>query len=250
MNKNLPFTKKSKMADLILQDYHLIPIIGRFGIDYGFGNKTVKDVCDEIELNVWFFLEIINSFHNHDYFPKKELQNFDAKLIIDYLSNTHRYYTEQKIPDIQGIINDMETKVSKQNYPNIKLLNGFFKEYKNELKKHLDDEEKNVFPYVLELEKSLHLNIVDDALYKKVKHEPIEKFEDTHENMEVKLSDLKNLIIRHLPPVLCKELCQKLLMELFRLETDLDNHSRIEDKVLVPKVRLLEEKFMMLGGKQ
>ena len=248
MNKNLPFTAKTKMADVIHLDYRLIPIIGRFGIEYGFGNKTVLDVCNTNNINVWFFLEIINSYHNPEYFPKKQLQNFNAQLIIKYLSNTHTYYLNTKVPEIEGYINEMESKVSENNLKNIQLLNSFFKEYKIELKKHLEREEHHIFPYIESLETALVQKVVDEKLLDRIKKEPIEDYESSHENMELKLSDLKNLIIRYLPPVLCKELCQKLLTELFRLETDLENHSRIEDKVLVPKVKLLEQKTLELSG--
>ena len=74
MNKNLPFTVSTKIADVIHLDYRLIPIIGRFGIEYGFRNKTVAEVCAEYEINSWFFLEIVNSYHNSEYFPKKQLR--------------------------------------------------------------------------------------------------------------------------------------------------------------------------------
>ena len=248
MNQNLPFTAKTKMAEVIHLDYRLIPIIGRFGIDFGFGNKTVSEVCSDHEINVWFFLEIINSYHNPEYFPKKQLQNFNAQLIIRYLSSTHAYYLNTKVPEIESYIDEMEKKASKENQKNIKLLNDFFKGYKTELKKHLDREDQIIFPYIISLENSLLENSFDQDLIDMVKHEPIENYEQSHDNVELKLSDLKNLIIRYLPPVLCKELCQKLLIELFRLEADLENHGRIEDKVLVPKVKLLEQKILESSG--
>jgi len=43
-------------------------------------------------------------------------------------------------------------------------------------------------------------------------------------------------------------MCQKLLTELFRLEADLEDHSRIEDKVLIPKVKLLEKIALEING--
>ncbi|MBN2166924.1 MAG: hemerythrin domain-containing protein [Marinilabiliaceae bacterium] len=249
MNINLPFTTKTKMADVIHLDYRLIPIIGRFGINYGFGNKTVLEVCHNHSINVWFFLEIINSYHNSDYFPQEQLQNFKAQLIIDYLKRTHKYYLESKVPEIEGYISEMEKRVAPENIKNIKLLSDFFKEYKNELVKHFSREDDIIFPYIIELEKSLEVDKCSVDLLTKIRKEPISKYERTHDDVEIKLSDLKNLIMRHLPPVLCKELCQKLLMELFRLEADLENHSRIEDKVLVPKVKHLEQILVELSEK-
>jgi regulator of cell morphogenesis and NO signaling len=248
MNKNLPFTTNTKMADVIHMDYKLIPIIGRFGIEYGFGNKTVAEVCRDKDINVWFFLEIINSYHNHEYFPKKQLQNFDVQLIINYLSNTHTYYLTSKIPEIQEYIDEMEKKVPLEHIKNIKHLNDFFKGYQEELNEHLLKEDKIVFPYILALEQALKMKKIPDDLLYKIQNEPIEKYERNHDNIEIKLSDLKNLIIKFLPPIFCKELCQKLLTELFRLEMDLENHARIEDKVLIPKVKLIEKKLLEYSG--
>lgn len=249
MNKNLPFTTRTKMADVIHLDYHLIPIIGRFGIEYGFGNKTVVEVCEQQGINVWFFLEIINSYHNPLYFPKKQLRNFSAILIINYLTNTHNYYLEAKVPEIQEYIDDMEHKASKENQKNIVLLNDFFKKYKEELINHLKKEDNIVFPYILKLEEAMQSKELATIMTEKIINESIENYERGHDNLEVKLSDLKNLIVKFMPPVLCKETCQRLLTELFRLETDLENHARIEEKVLIPKVKLIEQKVLETGGK-
>ena len=249
MNKNLPFSPTMKMADVIHRDFQLIPIIGRFGIDFGFGNKTVAEVCDENQINTWFFLEIVNSYHNPQYFPQEQLQNFPAGLIISYLSSTHNYYLKVKVPEIQGYIDEMEKKASSGHISNIKLLNDFFKGYVEELKVHLEDEDILVFPYILEIENAIEQKKMPPGLNQKIKEHSIEKYERDHDSLEIKLSDLKNLIIKFLPPVLCKELCQKLLVELYRLEIDLENHSRIEENVLVPKVKLLEKYIQDNSGK-
>ncbi len=248
MNKHLPFTTNTKMADVIHRDYRLIPIIGRFGIDFGFGNKTVAEVCDENQLNVWFFLEIVNSYHNPQYFPKEQLQNFTSNLIIQYLSNTHSYYLSVKVPEIEQLIAQMKKFASKENAKNIELLDNFFKEYKIEFQKHLNNEDCIVFPYIMSLENAVESSNANQELIDRIKNEPIERYESNHDNLEEKLSDLKNLLIKFLPPVLCKKTCQQLLTELFRLEADLENHTRIEEKVLVPRVKLLEQKVLKACG--
>lgn len=249
VNKSVPFTPKMRMADLIHADYHLIPIIGHFDIEYGFGNKTVKEVCDANGINVWFFLEIINSFHNPKYFPSEELQNFNTSLIIDYLSSTHRFYLGVKIPEIEEYIAEMERQLTKEGSRNVKLLHGFFANYKEELEKHLQSEEGMIFPYVMALEAAMDSGECEDELLEAIKTDPIMKFERTHNNLESNLSDLKNLIIRHLPPLICRELCQKLLTELYTLEEDLEKHTRLEEKVLVPKVKHLEQLILDRSGR-
>ncbi len=250
MKKKLLFNLKSRMADIIHADYRLIPVIGRFGIDFGFGNKTIEDVCEEKGINVWFVLEIINSYHDSNYFPKKSLQDFPSKLIIDYLSNTHDYYLRVKIPEIQEYIDKIGLKVKAESHKNIVLLNDFFSEYKEELRLHLENEDKYIFPYILEIENALRQKEISKELYDKILNNSIKNYERNHDDVEVKLNDLKNLLIKFMPPVLCKELCQNLLIEIFRLESDLANHANIEDKVLIPKVKLLEKKIFEIRENQ
>ncbi|TKG95742.1 hypothetical protein EYV94_05460 [Puteibacter caeruleilacunae] len=244
MSNTFLFSKNTMMADVIHRDYRLIPIIDRFGINFGFGNKTIEEVCFDYQLDTSFFLAIINSYHNPNYFPQLELQSFSTELIIQYLSNTHAYYLDEKMPEIQGYISQMQLCVIDKNVQNIKLIDDFLKGYEEELRKHLQKEDNNVFPYIMALEQAFETRKCSEELIQQIKTTPIETYERNHDNVEEKLSDLKNLILKFLTPVSCKAICQRLLTELFRLESDLENHTRIEENVLVPKVKLLEQQII------
>lgn len=248
MKNMMVFTKYSKMVDVIHKDYRLIPIIARFGIKLGFGNQSVYDICQTQKVDIDFFLEIINSYHNPNYFPENQMFNFNADVVIEYLSNTHAYYLNSKIPQVELCIYEMEQEAAEENVRNIGLLRQFFQEYKKEIEEHFQTEEEKVFPYILSLEEVLKNGRDADELIERIRKEPIEIYERNHDSLEVKLGDMKNLIIRFLPPVLCEDLCERLLIELFRMESDLEDHARIEEKVLVPKVKLLEQKVLEICG--
>lgn len=240
MKKNFPFFPNMKMADVIHADYHLIPVFDRLGIQFGFGNKTIEEVCESHDINIWFFLEIINSYHEPTYLSRSDLERYSVCLITSYLNRNHNFYREDKVPQIQNYIDQLERESSVENQVNIKLLNNFFKEYVTELNLHLAYEDKNIFPYVSELEDAFNSGSYSDELLLKIKEESIVEYERCHDNMELKLSDLKNLIIKFLPPIASESLCQQLLTELFRLENDLRIHTILEDKILIPKVKQLE----------
>lgn len=238
------FTTNMKMADVIHRDYSLIPVIGRFRIEYGFGNKTVKEVCDEYKVNPWFFLAIINAYHNRDYFPADQVKNFSLADIITYLSNTHQYFLEIKVPEIQTLINKLLEESTVGNLKNIKLLDDFFSKYVEEMKIHFAHEEEVVFPYIREIEKASKQMDAPKSVAEMIMAQPIETYERQHDNLEIKLTDLKNLIIKFLPPVNCRHIIQNLLMELFRVERDINDHSYMEEKVVVPKVKQLEQEIL------
>jgi len=230
-----------KMAEVIHLNYQLLQIISRFGIGLGFGDKTIEQVCREHDLDVDFFLEILNSYHNKEYFPKKHLQGFSLKLIIEYLRNSHAYYLHTKIPYIEQLMHQLTELYQNSDTETFKLIDKFFNEYKNELTDHIGREEKKVYPYVYAVETAFLAKNPSWEIVSQIRSYSIDDFEDEHDNVEDKLFDLKNILIKYLPLPVDNQLCHAILIELFRLETDLNDHARIEDKVLVPKVKYMEK---------
>ena len=241
----MQFLATTKMADVIHHNYLLLSVLNRFNVHLGFGDKTIEEVCSEQNVNVDFFLEIINSFHDQDYFPKSHLQAFPIKLIIDYIKKSHSYYLDYKIPQIERMIHAL-TEDATTSKKQLELLEKFFSEYKLELITHIQDEENRVYPYVLAIDNALQSGNIEASHFQMISQNSINFFADEHNNMEDKLFDLKNIIIKYIPPASNYTLTNSLLIELFRLERDLNDHARIEDKILVPKVQQVENEILKL----
>ncbi len=240
----MQITGNMAMADVIHLNYSLLQVITRFDIRLGFGNKTVEEVCLDNGVNADFFLEIVNSFHDPGYFPDKQLQNFKIEFIVNYLKKTHENYLKVNIPEIGSLINMLiNSCINEEQKDNIKLINKFFNDYKKELISHIEREENIVLPYVIEVEKAYLQKKSPGKLIQRISDYSIDDFANEHNNVEDKLYDLKNIIIKFLPPVYDIEICNNILVYLFRLEKDLNNHARIEDKVLIPKVQEMERKI-------
>jgi regulator of cell morphogenesis and NO signaling len=236
-------TRSTNMADIIHMNYMLLPVINRFGIQLGFGDKTVEKICAAQHINIDFFLEIINSFHDTSYFPESHLQSFPLKMIIEYIKKSHDYYIKLKVPQIDAIIQEILSNTPADHRKELDLITKFYNDYKEELITHIKKEEDEMHPYVLALD-ALHSDEkAQESTNKITEQYRIGIFADEHDNMEDKLFDLKNIIIKYLPPVDNYALSNTLLVELFRLERDLNDHARIEDKVLVPKVQWLEKQL-------
>ena len=222
-----------KMADIIMADQRAMVLMPRFGIEMGFGDKTVKQICHEKSIQLDFFLLMVNIFLHHHYFPNKKLKNVDVKLLLLYLANAHDYYIREKIPALQSQFRDLMQVLS---HPAKSQLDTFFNQYIQEVIEHIEYEEQVVFPYIEKLMMSL-----DAAGKKNVPDYGIREFEERHHNIEEKLSDLKNLLIKYFPPDNGRYRRIRILNELFDLEQDLINHARLEDKVLIPIVEDIEK---------
>ena len=234
----------TKLAEAIHDNYLLLTILNRFDIHLGFGNKTVEQVCKEHNVNQQFFLEIVNSFLDQDYFPQSELQSFPLELIIKYIGHSHNYYVNRKLPKIEAMVTELTNDAPVEFKKPYELISDFFKEYKSELVEHIEKEEKNVHPYIIEIDEAFKNNIITVETVNLVKEQSINYYAKEHDNVEDKLYDLKNLIIKYLPPTSDYTLSNSILFELFRLERDLNDHARIEEKVLVPKVQFLEKQIL------
>ncbi len=239
-------TKDMKMADVIHFSYSLLPVITRFDINLGFGDKTVEEVCRDNNVNLDFFIEITNSFVDEDYIPQKDLNSFPLSLIVKYLEKTHDYYLSEKIPELEYMIDKM-VSLSDADIQKTELLKNFFKEYREELNNHIEREELKVQPYVIEIEKAYESGSLNEQLRKQILKYSINDFANEHDNVEEKLYDLTNIIIKYMPPCPDRALCNRILMELFRLEKDLNAHAELEDKVLIPKVSVMEKELLKKG---
>lgn len=238
------FSKNVKMADVILNNHHLLSVFTRFEINLGFNEKTIEEVCIENHVNPDFFLEIVNAFNEPEYYPENHLQNFSLSLIISYLQNTHSYYLARKIPEIQAMISKLINENSEPVRKELVLIRKFFDDYQKNLAMHIDREENIVYPYILRLEQFYkNPQAVSQSELDSLRSYAIERYVEEHDDIEESLYDLKSLIIKYLPPINNSTLCYKILGQLGHLEKDINDHSNMENRVLVPRVLMMEEKL-------
>ncbi len=234
------FNENSKLAIVIHKDHTLLPVINRLGIKLGFGDLTIKELCNKEGIDTTFFMEIINVFHDENYFSEKKLRDFSVTIVIDYLQKTHRYYLDYVIPEQERLI-DLFLLKCKSGCKEIKLIQKFYNQFKEEFINHLQFEETQVFPYILALNDAIQNPGKKSIFLAQFPVFTIKGFDEEHGNMDEKMFDLKNIIIKYLPPNYDMNIGNSLLTNLFMFEKDMINHSRIEDKILTPKVIQLEK---------
>lgn len=220
------FTPQSKLAELIEANYRLLFVFRRMGIPLGFGETTVGQMCRRKNLSVELFLAICR-IHSGAPGPLSPDMSADFPLeeLIDYLHNSHQYYA-QKIPLLRAKIHDMVALCEPEQ---LRLLERFVDDYRRETENHFDYEEQTVFPYIRAL-----------AQGRGGQGYHIEQFEENHSNIEEKLHDLRNIILKYLPESCSADLRDDILFELFLLEDDLGKHTLIENRILIPCVAKLE----------
>lgn len=225
--KHITFSQHMKLADLLLANYKLLLVLNRFNIHLGFGEKSIEEVCAQQGISTPLFLLVCNVYTFTDYLPQKEeLKTFSVADMINYLQNSHTYYKEGCLPRIN---NRLMQIVARLNTKQAIVLQRFYEEYQKEVLKHFAYEEKTVYPYAWAISKG-----------EPVKAYSISQFQKHHSNIEEKINDLKNIIIKYLPDTGTPDELNALLFDLFELEDDFSKHTLIEDKILVSLVLELE----------
>jgi regulator of cell morphogenesis and NO signaling len=227
--ENILLSAEMKMADLINSNSRLLRLIPRFGMKLGFGEESVKEVCFKADISPTLFLLICNISAFNNYLPmKSEIKQLNISQLINYLKASHSEYRMKYIPELEKSIVSVSGDKN-CNSRNAYVISHFFDEYKEELMSHLSYEENIVFPYIANI------------LHKKItKGYSIEKFEENHSNIDIKLSDFKNILLKYLPADCTSQSRYDALESLFILEKEVEIHNLIENKILVPHVSLLE----------
>ena len=227
-------TAEMKISDIIFSNPYLMLMLEHLEINMGVHEKTVEQICNENKIGAELFLTIANLYNGLKSSPLTDYSTNEIKTIIRYLKNSHKYYLIEQYPQIQNYIKQI---YQINNHPEILMIDEFFDKYFIEVTEHLDYENQIVFPYVLDLDKSL----IQKNYYNTMRSYSVTEYREHHNDIEEKLTDLKNLLIKYLPQEGDQQLRRKLLFCLFELEYDLNIHSYIEDFILIPLVDKMEQ---------
>lgn len=223
-----------KMADLIFENPYLLLLLEHFGLDLVMHDKTVRQLCLENKINEKVLISFANLYNG---FSPSASDDFDIEhieTIIGFLRNSHFYFKYDKYPEIQAYI---KTLYANNPTAEIRMIENFFDEYFLEVSEHLDYEEGIAFPYFRSLlKKNENGNETAQTAFSGT------EYLEHHTDIELKLTDLKNLLFRHISLKNDPVNRRKLLFSLIELEYVLNIHSLIEETILIPLVINLESK--------
>ena len=89
-----------KMIFLIKDNYDLLQSLGSFGINLGFGDKTVREVCEDQNVDTYTFLAVVN-FTINGYKEFDDAERISIPTLLKYLQASHQYYLEFELPFIR-----------------------------------------------------------------------------------------------------------------------------------------------------
>jgi regulator of cell morphogenesis and NO signaling len=214
-----------KMADLIDANPNLLLMLQHFNIDFRVSDQTVAQLCSGHGISENLFINIANLYNGLGTKAHQPYSRDDLVQVIDFLKQSHHYYRSDKYPQISSYIRQLqENHAAKE----LKLLEKFFNEYFTEVREHLDYEDNIAFPYFIHLVKQRETDSARKELYSAI------EYGEHHTDIELKLKDLKQLLLKYVNIENDLDLRRKLFFALYELEFDLYIHSLIEETILIP----------------
>ena len=222
------YEANDKMISLIKDNYSLLQSLGSFGINLGFGDKTVRETCEDNNVDTYTFLAVVN-FTMNGYSNFENDEQLSVPTLMHYLEASHAYFLDFQLPFVRR---ELEESISTEDHLG-RLILKFYDEYAHEIRRHMKYEEKTLFPYVHSL--------LDHHL---MEGYSIETFSKHHEGTDKKLREIKLMIIKYLPSnAHLNNMLTATLYDIYNNEEWLRLHAQVEDNIFVPAIRRLEEEL-------
>ena len=214
------------MISLIRDNYDLLQSLGSFGINLGFGDKTVKETCEDNDVDTYTFLAVVN-FTANGYGEFEADEQISVPTLLHYLEASHAYFLDFQLPYIRRELSESLNEDDSL----ARLILRFYDEYAHEIRRHMKYEQKTLFPYVQSLLEGRAANDYN-----------VETFSKHHGATDKKLRELKLLIIKYLPQDgLHNNQLTATLHDIYENEVWLRQHAMVEDHIFVPAIRRLEQ---------
>ena len=226
MKNQKMYEADDKMISLIRDNYDLLQALGSFGINLGFGDKTVRETCEDNDVDTYTFLAVVNyAMNGYGEFDNDE--QISVPTLLHYLEASHAYFLEFQLPYIRRELSESLD----ENDSLGRLILKFYDEYAHEIRRHMQYEQKTLFPYVQQLIDGEPANDYN-----------VETFSKHHGAIDKKLRELKLLIIKYLPQDgLHNNQLTATLHDIYENEVWLRQHAMVEDHIFVPAIRRLEQ---------
>ena len=175
MKNHKLYEADDRLISIIRDNYNVLQSLGSFGISLGFGDKKVREVCEDQHVDTYTFLAVVN-FTINGFHDSNDYDRLDIPTLVRYLQASHSYYLDFQLPFIRK--------------------------------------------------------------------ELVDTFSKHHGQTDVKLRELKNIIIKYLPSDgLRNNQLSATLYDIYNNEEWLAIHAEVEEQIFIPAIRHLEERI-------
>lgn len=235
-------TSKTRVGELVANDYRTAMVFSKYGIDFCCkGGKSLSDACEEKKVNVVSLIEELDTcLESKNNGTSIDFKSWPLDLLIDYIVKKHHKYVEDTMPQINQFLNKL-VAVHGKNHPELLKIRDEFTECTGELAMHMKKEELVLFPYVKKLVAATEKNQKTEKPNFGTVANPIEMMMHEHDVEGERFRRMRKLSSNYKIP---KDACRTYIVTyelLNEFEDDLHMHIHLENNILFPKAILMEK---------
>lgn len=236
-------TNNQLIGEIVAADYRTASVFKKHQIDFCCqGGRTLDRACREASLNPETLLNELNETIQRSQPNNVAFQTWNESFLADYIEQNHHAFVRQTIGEIQSYLAKI-CSVHGDRHPELFEIKSLFAESAEDLLAHMEDEEKMLFPYV----KKLHQLLISGESISRSqlpgKEYSLRQMQEEHDQEGERFRKMAALSSNYSVPADGCNTYSVAMKLLKAFEDDLHLHIHLENNILFPKLKALEEKL-------
>lgn len=232
------------IGEFVAHDFRTASVFTKYGIDFCCrGHRTIAEVCEKKTISQDNLLEELTAVILTANANAIDFNSWPLDLLVDYIEKKHHRYIEGKIPVILLYL-DKLCQSHGGNHPELLEVRSLFQGCAADLAAHLKKEELILFPFINKLEKAVQSETVLEIPAFDTVNNPIAMMKEEHEHEGDRFRKIMTLTHHYTPPADACNTYRVTYSMLQDFEQDLHEHIHIENNILFPRAKKLEEKLL------
>lgn len=200
----------------------------------------MAEVCEKKSVNPERLLDELTAVIHSTNDTPIDFASWPLDLLIDYIEKKHHRYVEGKIPVIKQYLDKLCEKHS-GTYPQLIAIRDLFAGCANDLTMHLKKEELILFPYIGKLQQTAHAGkTMGNPSFGSIAN-PIAMMLHEHDQEGERFRKIARLTQNYTPPADACNTFRVTYSMLQDFEQDLHEHIHLENNILFPRAKKLEQ---------
>jgi regulator of cell morphogenesis and NO signaling len=231
------------IATIVTENINTASVFKKYKIDFSIhGNMLLSQACEEKSTNLKHIIKDLKAV-NDKVFYLRDYNSWELDFLIDFLENIQHEYKEENILFLREY-GQKVASIYGEEFKELIKINLLIKDIADSILEHMKNEESTIFPYIKKLleakNKKTSVNFSNSPL-----NEPIEAIEDEHEKVSKTFKKISELTNNYkIPENTCVSF-KLLYLKLQQFEELLFNHIHIENNILFPKAKKLEQSLLL-----
>jgi regulator of cell morphogenesis and NO signaling len=229
------------VAELVTNDYRTADVFKKFGIDFCCGGKvTVQEICTKKNISYKDLTEQLEKIEAAPDHCATNFNQWEADALVDHIVQKHHNYVAENLELIRQYA-DKVAVVHGAHHPEVQQIAELYNKVADELALHMEKEEVILFPYIkLLAEARRSYACVTPPHFGKIDN-PIAMMEAEHDSAGDHFREIAILSNNYTAPADACNTYRVLYAKLKEFEDDLHTHVHLENNILFPKAKALEE---------